>query len=140
MIELPITLGTACVLGIGYAALSIAVGRKRGQTGISLGSGSDAAIAIGQENRAPPLLISIRRHAQFAEYVPISILLILLLELNHASRPALLGLACMLLVSRVCMTVGLGRSAPNPLRTAGNLLQWGMIAGASAFGLTLALT
>lgn len=139
MIEFPITLTAACVLGIAYAGLSLAVGRQRGRANISLGSGSDVSIPIGEEHKAAPLLIAIRRHGQFAEYVPISILLLLLLELNHANRPALIGLAAMLVVSRTCMALGLSRTTPNPLRTAGNLLQWGMIAIASGYGLTLAM-
>ena len=139
MTEFPVTLMTACVLGIAYTGLSVAVGRRRGLTNVSLGSGSDASVAIGEEYKATPLLIAIRRHGQFAEYVPISILLLLLLELNHANHLALIGLASMLVLSRVCMVLGLGRTTPNPLRTAGNLLQWGMIAIASAFGLVMAL-
>lgn len=137
MIEFPVTLATACVLGIAYASLSVAVGRQRGQSNISLG-GPAPSIAIGEEYKAPPLLIAIRRHGQFAEYVPISILLLLLLELNHANRLALICLAIALLLSRACMVLGLGRTTPNPLRTAGNLLQWSMIIIASAFGLFLA--
>jgi len=138
MTALPVTLVTVCVLGVTYAALSIAVGVERGRSKISLGLG-DASIAIGDEHKASALLIAVRRHGQFAEYVPISILLVLLLELNHANRAALIGLAAALVLSRICMTLGLGRSAPNPLRTAGNLLQWSMIAVSSALGLVLAI-
>ena len=83
---------------------------------------SSASVAIGEEYKAPPLLVAIRRHGQFAEYVPISILLLLLLELNHANAVALAGLAGVLVLSRLCMALGLGRTTPNPLRTAGNLL------------------
>jgi uncharacterized membrane protein YecN with MAPEG domain len=139
VIEFPITLATTCTLGIAYAGLSLAVGRQRGRANVSLGIGSDAGVAIGEEYKAPPLLVAIRRHGQFAEYVPISILLLFLLELNHANTIALVGLAGMLLLSRLCMAVGLGRTTPNPLRTAGNLLQWGMILIASVFGLVLAI-
>jgi uncharacterized membrane protein YecN with MAPEG domain len=139
MTEFPLTMITACVLGIAYAGLSLAVGRQRGQANVSLGLGSDASIGIGEEYKAPKLLVSIRRHAQFAEYVPISILLLLLLEVSHASRAVLIGLAGALLLSRFCMALGLGRTTPNPLRTAGNLLQWGMIVVASTFGLMLAI-
>jgi uncharacterized membrane protein YecN with MAPEG domain len=139
LIEFPVTLTAACVLGIAYAGLSIAVGRQRGQANVSLGSGPGVSVAIGEEYKAPPLLVAIRRHAQFAEYVPISILLLLLLEVNHANRVALIGLASVLVLSRFCMAMGLGRTTPSPLRTAGNLLQWGMIAAASAFGLVLAI-
>jgi uncharacterized membrane protein YecN with MAPEG domain len=139
LIEFPVTLTAACLLGFAYAGLSIVVGRQRGKANISLGSGPDASIAIGEEHKASPLLVSVRRHAQFAEYVPISLLLLFVLEVNHANRIALVGLAGVLIVSRLCMAFGLGRTAPSPLRTAGNLLQWGMIAIASAFGLMLAI-
>lgn len=139
MIEFPVTLTATCVLGIAYAGLSLAVGRQRGQANVSLGSGTDVGVAIGEEYKAPPLLVAIRRHGQFAEYVPISILLLFLLELNHANAVALAVLAAMLVLSRLCMAVGLGRTTPNPLRTAGNLLQWGMILIASVFGLVLAV-
>lgn len=138
MIEFPVTLATACALGIAYAGLSIAVGRQRGQANLSLGLGPDVGVAIGEEYKASPLLVAIRRHGQFAEYVPISILLLLLLELDHANAMAVLGLAGALVLSRLCMALGLGRTAPNPLRTAGNLLQWGMILTASVYGLALA--
>jgi uncharacterized membrane protein YecN with MAPEG domain len=139
MIEFPVTLTATCVLRIAYAGLSVAVGRQRGQANVSLGNGSDLSIAIGEEYKAPPLLVAIRRHAQFAEYVPISVVLLLALELNHANRVMLAGLAAMLVMSRTCMAMGLGRTTPNPLRTAGNLLQWGMILIASAVGLMLAI-
>jgi uncharacterized membrane protein YecN with MAPEG domain len=139
LIEFPVTLIAACLLGIAYAGLSVAVGRQRGKANISLGFGPDAGIAIGQEHRASPLLVSIRRHAQFAEYVPISILLLFVLEVNHANQVALIGLAGVLILSRLCMAVGLGRTTPSPMRTAGNLLQWGMIAIGSAFGLVLVI-
>jgi uncharacterized protein len=138
MTAFPVTLVTVCLLGIAYAALSIAVGVERGRSNMSLGLPA-ASFAIGDEHQASALLIAVRRHGQFAEYVPISILLVLLLELNHADRIALIGLAAALILSRICMTLGLGRSSPNPLRTAGNLLQWSMIAISSALGLALAI-
>ena len=101
LIEFPVTLATACMLGIAYAGLSVAVGRRRGLANVSLGLGSDVGVAIGEEYKAPPLLVAIRRHGQFAEYVPISILLLLLLELNHANTVALTGLAGVLVLSRL---------------------------------------
>ena len=139
MTTVPITLCTISVLAIVYAFLSVAVGRQRGMANISLGLGPEASVAIGQEHTASSLLIAIRRHAQFAEYVPISILLLLLREMSHANRIALVVLAAMLMASRLTMVLGLGRNTPNPLRTAGNLLQWGMIMASSIYGLSLAL-
>lgn len=139
MTAFPVTLATASVLAIAYVFLSVAVGRQRGMANVSLGFGPEESVAIGQEHTASSLLIAIRRHAQFAEYVPISIILLLLLEVSHANRVALVVLATMLMVSRLSMAVGLGRRTPNPLRAAGNLLQWGMIVASSIYGLYLAL-
>jgi uncharacterized protein len=138
MPAVPVTLCTISILAIAYAFLSVAVGRQRGMANVSLGLGPES-VAIGEENRASSLLVAIRRHGQFAEYVPISIILLLVLEISHANRIALLVLAAMLLISRLSMAVGLGRSTPNPLRTAGNLLQWGMIMSSSIYGLGPAL-
>ena len=134
MIAFPVTLATAGILGLLYTGLSIAVGIQRGRANLSLGVGDDANAAIGAEDRAPRLFIAIRRHGQFAEYVPI-----LLLELNHANRIAVASFAAALVLSRIFMAVGLGRATPNPMRTAGNLMQGGMIAGSSAFSLLLAI-
>jgi uncharacterized protein len=139
MTAFPVTLATASVLAIAYVFLSVAVGRQRGMANVSLGFGPEESVAIGQEHTASSLLIAIRRHAQFAEYVPISIILLLLLEVSHANRVASVVLATMLMVSRLSMAVGLGRRTPNPLRAAGNLLQWGMIVASSIYGLYLAL-
>jgi uncharacterized membrane protein YecN with MAPEG domain len=139
LIEFPVTLTTACVLGIAYAGLSVAVGRRRGLANVSLGLGSDVGVAIGEEYKAPPLLVAVRRHGQFAEYVPISVILLFLLELSHANTVAVAGLAGALVLSRLCMALGLGRTTPSLLRTAGNLLQWGMILAASVFGLMLVI-
>lgn len=136
MTAFPVTLATTSVLAIAYAFLSVAVGRQRGAANVSLGLGSES-VAIGQEHTASSLLVAIRRHAQFAEYVPISILLLLVLEISHANRIALMVMAAMLMASRLAMALGLGRSTPNPLRTAGNLLQWGMIMASAIYGLGL---
>ena len=133
----PVTLTTLCILAAIYAVLSIRVGMQRGRANVSLGM-PDATIAIGQENTAPPLLVAIRRHAQFAEYVPLSILLLLLLEMNRANAIALIALATMLILSRTSMMIGIGRVA-SPFRAAGNLLQWSMLLAASVFGLALLL-
>ncbi|AWM03328.1 MAPEG family protein [Bradyrhizobium amphicarpaeae] len=138
MLAVPVTLSTISVLAIAYAFLSVAVGRQRGVANVSLGLGSES-VAIGRESTASPLLVAVRRHAQFAEYVPISILLLLLLEISHAHRIALMVLAAMLMASRLAMAAGLGRDTPNPLRTAGNLLQWGMILASSVYGMVLAV-
>src|ERR1700733_9084700 len=112
MIAFPITLATAGILGLVYTGLSIAVGIQRGRANLSLGVGDNANAAIGAEDKVPRLYIAIRRHGQFAEYVPISLLLILLLELNHANQIAIAVFAAALVLSRIFMAIGIGRATP----------------------------
>jgi uncharacterized membrane protein YecN with MAPEG domain len=140
LIDLPVTLVTACVLGIFYVGLSVAVSGERGRSKIGLGSGMEASVALGAEHQAPRLLVAVRRHGHFAEYVPLSILLIMLLEIEGASRLWLCVLAALLVVSRAMIAFGMGRSAPNVFRAGGNVVQLGMIVAASLWGLVLAFT
>ena len=91
MIMLPVTLVTASVLGIFYAFLSVAVSGERGRSKIGLGTGAEATAVLGQEHTASKLLIAVRRHGHFAEYVPISLILLALLELGGTGRPVLAG-------------------------------------------------
>lgn len=135
MIFLPVTLATASVLGILYALLSIAVSGERGRSKIGLGTGAEASSALGKEHEAPRLLIAVRRHGHFAEYVPISLILLMLLELANTNRDVLLGLAGALILARLMITAGMGRAAPNLLRAGGNVIQVLMILTACGFGL-----
>jgi len=135
MIFLPITLATASVLGILYALLSVAVSGERGRSKIGLGTGAETSSALGKEHEAPRLLIAVRRHGHFAEYVPISLILMTLLELANTSRDVLIGLSATLIVARLMITAGMGRPAPNLLRAGGNVIQVLMILTACGFGL-----
>jgi uncharacterized membrane protein YecN with MAPEG domain len=139
LIDLPVTLVTTCVLGIFYVALSAAVSAERGRSKVGIGSG-EASVALGAEHQAPRLLVAVRRHGHFAEYVPLSILLILLLEIEGASRLKLGALAALLVASRAMIAFGMGRAAPNVFRAGGNVVQWVMIVVASVWGLVLVFT
>ncbi len=140
MISLPVTLTTACVLGIFYVALSAAVSAERNRSKIGLGSGTEISVALGTEHQAPRLLIAVRRHGHFAEYVPISILLIMLLEIEGAGRLWLCGLASALVLARLMIAFGMGRAAPNVFRASGSVIQWTMIVAASVYGLAIVFT
>jgi len=135
MIFLPITLATASVLGILYALLSVAVSGERGRSKIGLGTGAETSSALGKEHEAPRLLIAVRRHGHFAEYVPLSLILLMLLELANTNRDVLLGLSAALILARLMITAGMGRAAPNLLRAGGNVIQVLMILTACGFGL-----
>jgi len=78
----------AGILAILFFALSIRVVAMRG-TGISLGDGGN-----------PEMLRRIRGHANFAEYVPLILLMMAFLELSHFSIYLLHGLGIALVVGR----------------------------------------
>jgi uncharacterized membrane protein YecN with MAPEG domain len=86
----------AGILGLMAVALAAVAGRMRGQTGISLGDGGN-----------PQLLLAMRRHANFIEFVPLTLILIGLLELNGVSPVAIHCLGGLLVVFRVCHAAGI---------------------------------
>ena len=104
-----VTLLYAGLLGLMAIAIAFLAGRLRGSTGISVGDGGN-----------PDLLLAMRRHANFIEFVPIALILIGLLEMNGVSTIAIHGLGGALVVSRVCHALGLeGDNMSNPLRGIG---------------------
>ncbi|MBI0536177.1 hypothetical protein D9599_11385 [Roseomonas sp. KE2513] len=81
-----VTLLYAGVLGLGFVALSLRVIRARGRARVSLGTGGDAAL-----ERA------VRAHGNFAEYVPLALVLMLAAEVSGgASWPLHLAGASLL--------------------------------------------
>jgi uncharacterized membrane protein YecN with MAPEG domain len=139
-IVLPVTLCTASVLGVLFVLLSMAVSGERSRSKIGLGTGTEGSVKLGDEHNASRLFVAVRRHGSFAEYVPISLILLMLLELRGANRQMLIGLAAALLLARIMIVFGLGRAAPNLLRAGGNAIQYFMILVASAYGLVLVAT
>lgn len=132
-----VTLATTAILALLFIGLSFNVVRFRSSTQISLGDGSQR-IGFGEEAAAPPLFIAARIHGNFAEYVPLSLLLLLLIELTAAPRWAVEVLAVMLILARILHPFGVGRSAPNPFRAGGIVLQWLMLVLGSVYALVLA--
>jgi uncharacterized protein len=80
----------AGLLALLYFVLSYRIITMRGPGGPSLGDGGD-----------PVLLRRIRAHGNFAEYVPMILLLIALLELGHAAAWLLHALGVTLVAARV---------------------------------------
>ncbi|MBM4382856.1 MAG: MAPEG family protein [Deltaproteobacteria bacterium] len=101
--------GIQAILGF---ALSAGIGPTRGKLGISIGDGGNA-----------DLLLKIRRHGNWAENVPLALLLIGLLELNGAGSTLLHGLGAALLAARIAHPLGLKKDKVNePLRIGGAVL------------------
>jgi len=95
---LPITSLYAGLLALLLFALSMQVIRQRWRARVSLGDGGDS-----QLGRA------IRAQGNFAEYVPMAVILLALSELASAPDVALHGLGGALLAARVMHAIGLIR-------------------------------
>lgn len=118
MVVVPIYAG---LLALWFVVLSIRViGFRR--TGPSLGDGGD-----------PQMLRVIRGQANFAEYVPLALVLIGLLELSHFSVWLLHALGAALLIARLMHGYALSFSQKFVLgRVGGTILTFGVLIVAGA--------
>lgn len=93
---MPITPLFAAIFGLFYVLLSLAVIKIRFGEKISRGHGDN-----------PQLEKSIRIHGNFAEYVPITLLLLWFLETISLNSHLILVLGAVLLVSRIGHVLGM---------------------------------
>lgn len=115
---LPITLLYAALLGAWFLVLTVRVILSRRSAGVSLGSGEDRAL----ERR-------IRAHGNFAEYVPIALLFMALLEINAAPVWLLHVLGGLLVAGRLLHGYALSFTSYSPLRVPGMGLTLFALAG-----------
>jgi uncharacterized membrane protein YecN with MAPEG domain len=80
----------AAALALWFLVLTLRVVQVRGKTGVFLGDGGNTAL-----QRA------IRGHANFAEYVPLALLLLAILEISRFSLYVIHGLGLTLLLARL---------------------------------------
>ncbi len=101
---MPITTALyAGLLGLVAFGVAFAAGQMRGRLNVSVGDGGN-----------PALLCAMRRHANFAEWVPLALILIALLELNGVSALSIHWLGAVLVISRILHAVGL---KPDTMKT-----------------------
>jgi uncharacterized protein len=118
----------AALLGLFFVALSVRTLRLRRSLRIAVG---DAGNTV--------MLRAMRVHSNFAEYVPIALLLIYLGEAQGASRLLVHALGLALLVGRVVHAYGLSQAKEDyRFRVTGMALTFTVIVTASAY-LLLAL-
>jgi uncharacterized membrane protein YecN with MAPEG domain len=114
---LHITAATASILTFIYVFLAINVIKIRKQEKVALGDGSH-----------PRLQAAIRAHGNFAEYVPLNLILLAMLEMNHMSSWVLLALAVTLAMGRVIHAVSiLSNPQKFSLRVLGMQLTFGAL-------------
>ena len=92
----------ASLLAFLFVYLSIRAIRVRHRLGIGLGHAEN-----------PVMLRAIRVHANFAEYVPLALLLIFLVESSHAAPLLVHALGSALLVARLSHALGVSRDPEN---------------------------
>ena len=113
----PITALYAGLLGLLMLILAFRVVAVRRATSIGLGDGGNAL-----------LFSRIRIHGNAAEYVPLALVLMLLLEINGASAGWLHVLGIALVIGRLAHAQGLTLSSGvSPGRLIGNVLTWAVI-------------
>ncbi|MAV24825.1 MAG: hypothetical protein CMQ05_01735 [Gammaproteobacteria bacterium] len=111
IISMPeLTLLYAAIFGLMSIVISSRAGFLRGKTKISIGDGGNAEV-----------LLAMRRHANFVEYVPLALIIIALMEMNRAPDYAIHGLGGALIVARIAHALGLHQS---------KIMTGGRIAGA----------
>lgn len=106
-IPVPLTALWLAIFALFASYLAFLPGKIRGTESISVGDGG-----------RPDLLVAMRRHANFVEYVPYFMIMFAVLELNGASAMLLNGLGLGMFASRVCHAVGL-KEEVTPIRGVG---------------------
>jgi uncharacterized membrane protein YecN with MAPEG domain len=118
----PITAIYAAFAGLMLLALAALVVRARWRYRTPFGAGSE-----------PGMERAVRVHANFVEYVPLALVLMLLAELNGVNGAALHGAGILLLASRGLHAFGLGRSSGRSFgRFYGTAGTWLVLLGLSA--------
>jgi uncharacterized membrane protein YecN with MAPEG domain len=104
-----ITAFYAGLLGLIGIIVGFRCGRLRAQLNVPVGDGGDRG-----------LLLAMRRHANFTEWVPLALILITLLEMDGVSRYAIHVLGAGLVITRVVHAMGLkADTLTNPARLVG---------------------
>ena len=108
-----------------YLLLSLRVVLQRKSSRIGVGTGGDTALTL-----------RVRVHANFAEYVPLALLLLALLELSGTVAWFVWACGVILLLARVLHAIGLGGSAGYSAgRFGGAVLTFAVLLAMAAMGL-----
>jgi uncharacterized protein len=126
-IVLPITLTIAAAAAILHIWLSLRVSRLRRPLQIGLGDG-------GNET----LLKRMRAHGNFAENIPVFLILFALIELAGGDRTILWAVGIAFIAARLLHAFGMDRPGANWLRVAGIGINWLVILGLAGWALSFA--
>ena len=123
MNALPVTSLFAALLTLLYIVLAIRIIRLRWRERVGIGTGESL-----------PLKAAVRVHGNFAEYVPLGLILLLLMEVNGASELLLFAMGGLLFIARIFHAIGLTRSIGVSIyRTIGVLGTFSMLLVSAGF-------
>lgn len=125
---LQISLITAATLALVNLWISTRAVQARVKSGVLTGDG-------GNET----LLARMRAHSNFAESVPLPLIVMLLIEMTGASKTALIVAGSLLVLARIAHPLGMERPAPNIFRAGGMLITTAVTLGLAIWGLIIAL-
>ncbi|MCB4861742.1 MAPEG family protein [Sphingobium sp. PNB] len=124
---LPITLTLAAACALLNMWLGIRCARIRISDHVLHGDGGSALLAK-----------RMRAHANFIEYVPVTLILFGLVELAAGASIWLWGAALALVLARIAHGFGMDAEKPTVWRGAGALLTWAVMVGMAVAALTVA--
>lgn len=125
LLPITLTIAAACAALNLWLALRIVPGRVKGK--VLLGDGGNEGLLALQ-----------RAHANFAEYAPFVLILLALIELAGGSPTWLWVAGAVFVLARLAHGLGMTRPGPHPLRAAGALGTWVILALLAGWALALA--
>ncbi|MET0375240.1 MAG: MAPEG family protein [Rhizorhabdus sp.] len=126
---LPITLTIAGAAAIVNIWLALRIVTLRIKAKILIGDGGNAL-----------LIARTRAHINFAEYTPIVLILIGLIELARGTQGWLWAAGIIYILGRVLHPFGMDRQTPHPLRAVGILTTFIVLLGLAGYALTIPYT
>ena len=129
MTMLPITLTIAGACALISIWLGLRVSRLRIRHKVSIGDGDN-----------PLVRTRMRAHANFAEYAPLFLILLALIELARGSQTWLWGAAILFVLARLAHPFGMDRPAPNALRAGSIFVTWAVLIGLGAYAIAIPYT
>jgi hypothetical protein len=127
MIILPITLTIAGAAAILHIWLSMRVSRLRRPLQIGVGDGGNEVLAR-----------RMRAHGNYAENMPIFLVLLGFVELATGGNLWLWGAALLFILARIAHAFGMDRTGANPLRVGGISLSWLVLLGLGLYAIFIA--
>ncbi len=124
---LPITLTIAGAAAILHVWLSLRVSRLRRPLKIGVGDGGNEVLAR-----------RMRAHGNYAENMPIFLVLLGFLELATGGSLWLWGAAILFILARIAHAFGMDRPGANPLRVGGIAISWLVLLGLGGYAILLA--